>query len=237
MSSLYNVTETGITPNPLKPTPSTNTSEEYVDLFKKETTPDTATRLTQKHLSSTPPPTTNNFTTVYSHELEWIPCGDQEKRLKKRPEIMPNILITKLRTNQKITLEAHCKKSTGSDHAKFSPVCTASYRMMPVVTMLEKVEGEEAEELVTLEPGVFKLVEKSGKITAEISDPLASTMSRNFMRNPSLAKKIKIERSARDFIFSIEAVGQISPVDCLVQAIEVLKGKGERLKGIMESEE
>lgn len=62
-------------------------------------------------------------------------------------------------------------------------------------------------------------------------------MSRNFMRNPSLAKKIKIERSARDFIFSIEAVGQISPVDCLVQAIEVLKGKGERLKGVMESEE
>ena len=36
MSSLYDVTEKGVQPNPLKPTPSTKTSKEYINMFKKD---------------------------------------------------------------------------------------------------------------------------------------------------------------------------------------------------------
>lgn len=35
----------------------------------------------------------------------------------------------------------------GKDHAKFSPVATASYRLLPEITLLEPVEGEKAERL------------------------------------------------------------------------------------------
>lgn len=44
--------------------------------------------------------------------------------------------------------QLHCRKGIGKDHAKFSPVATASYRLLPVVTLKEEVEDEEAEELV-----------------------------------------------------------------------------------------
>jgi DNA-directed RNA polymerase I and III subunit RPAC1 len=36
-----------------------------------------------------------------------------------------------LRQGQQIQLELHCVKGVGKDHAKFSPVATASYRLLP----------------------------------------------------------------------------------------------------------
>ena len=32
---------------------------------------------------------------------------------------------------QRIALEAHARKGVGKDHTKFSPVATASYRLLP----------------------------------------------------------------------------------------------------------
>lgn len=40
-----------------------------------------------------------------------------------------------------------CVLGLGKDHAKFSPVATASYRLLPEITLLEPVEGEKAERL------------------------------------------------------------------------------------------
>ena len=49
---------------------------------------------------------------------------------------------------QEIELEAHCVKGIGATHAKWSPVATASYRMLPEVVLLKPVEGGLAQELV-----------------------------------------------------------------------------------------
>lgn len=52
---------------------------------------------------------------------------------------------------------------TGKDHAKFSPVATASYRLLPDITLLEPVEGEAAEELSRcFSPGVIEVQEVQG---------------------------------------------------------------------------
>lgn len=53
--------------------------------------------------------------------------------------------------------------SLGKDHAKFSPVATASYRLLPEITLLEPVEGEKAERLQRcFLPGVIDLEESKG---------------------------------------------------------------------------
>lgn len=105
-----------------------------------------------------------------------------------------DILIAQLRPGQEIDLVMHCVKgigenpvslplgggksdcsspwhrritefSTGKDHAKFSPVATASYRLLPDITLLEPVEGEAAEELSRcFSPGVIEVQEVQGMV-------------------------------------------------------------------------
>lgn len=54
---------------------------------------------------------------------------------------------------------------SGKDHAKFSPVATASYRLLPEITLLEPVEGERAERLQQcFLPGVIDLEDQNGMI-------------------------------------------------------------------------
>lgn len=53
----------------------------------------------------------------------------------------------------------------GKDHAKFSPVATASYRLLPEITLLEPIEGEKAERLKhCFSRGVIHLEDLNGKI-------------------------------------------------------------------------
>uniref|UniRef100_A0A3Q3LHZ9 RNA polymerase I and III subunit C n=1 Tax=Mastacembelus armatus TaxID=205130 RepID=A0A3Q3LHZ9_9TELE len=52
-----------------------------------------------------------------------------------------------LRPGQELDIVMHCIKGIGKDHAKFSPVATASYRLLPEITLLEPVEGAKAERL------------------------------------------------------------------------------------------
>ncbi len=42
-----------------------------------------------------------------------------------------DIVVAKLKPGQRIEFEAHCRKGVGKDHTKFSPVATASYRLLP----------------------------------------------------------------------------------------------------------
>lgn len=167
---------------------------------------------------------------VYSRDLIWMPQGDQEQRFPDgiRP-VHDDILLAKLRPGQEIELEAHGRVGIGRDHAKFSPVATACYRLHTEVTLLEPVFDEDAEDLVHLyEPGVFELVPSTvqGKrVEARVCNPYACTMSRNYMRNPTLAKAVKMSRIPNHFIFSVESVGMQKPGVLVAEALRVLQKK------------
>ena len=179
---------------------------------------------------------------VYSGDLAWVPQGDQEERLKNtevRP-LVDDILIAKLRPGQEIELECHARRGIGKDHAKYSPVATASYRLYTEVELLEPVYDELAEELAHLyEPGVFELVPTDRKkdapgtrVKAKVCNPYACTMSRNYMRNPQLAKAIRMTRIPDRFIFSIESVSYHSPAVLLAEALRVLQEKCTRVQDL-----
>ena len=147
-----------------------------------------------------------------------------------------DILIAKLRPGQIIELEAHARKGVGRDHAKWSPVATASYRLMPHIEIVKPIYDELAEELVNwFEPGVFKTEptsEDGHRIKAVLQNPYACTMSRNFMRNPVLKESIKMSRVPNHFIFSVESVGMMEPAVIVAEALKVLKEKCERVSGL-----
>lgn len=177
---------------------------------------------------------------VYSRDLIWVPQGDQEERFPGgiKP-VHDDILLAKLRPGQQIELEAHAHRGTGQNHAKYSPVATACYRLMPHIELVKPVYDELAEQLVNLyEPGVFDLVETDSsdidgtRVKAGVVNPYACTMSRNFMRDPKLAESIRMSRIPNHFIFSVESVGMTSPAVLVAEALRVLQQKCVRLSDL-----
>lgn len=177
---------------------------------------------------------------IYSRDLVWVPQGDQEERFPDgiRP-VHDDILVAKLRPGQKIEMEAHAHVGTGQDHAKYSPVATACYRLMPKIELTQPVYDELAEKLVNLyEPGVFDLVETDSsdpadkRVKARVMNPYACTMSRNFMRDPILVESIRMSRLPKHFIFSVESVGMTSPAVLVAEALRVLQRKCQRLSDL-----
>jgi DNA-directed RNA polymerase I and III subunit RPAC1 len=106
-----------------------------------------------------------NHSNVYSGDLVWIPIGDQAQTFKSNPPkpLHDDILIAKLRPGQEIEMELICEKGIGKTHAKWSPVCTAYYRLMPDIKLTQQIENDDARELKALCPmGVFD-IEDMGK--------------------------------------------------------------------------
>ncbi|CAN0033639.1 unnamed protein product, partial [Ectocarpus sp. 13 AM-2016] len=167
---------------------------------------------------------------VFSGAMEWCPHGDQVERFKGEGGLRPvhdDILIAKLRPGQEIVAEMHCRKGIGKDHAKFSPVATASYRLLPVVTLKEEVEGQEAEELVAKCPlNVFDIEDLGGAgKRAKVARPRDCTMCRECIREPGWSDKVSLSRVADHFIFGIESVGMLPPKELLKDSVQVLRQK------------
>ncbi len=169
---------------------------------------------------------------VYAKDLVFEPQGSQIEKYKyKNGENIttnPNILIAKLRPGQEISLKMHCRLGLGSDHAKFSPVATASYRLLPAIKLLEPIIGSEAEELKKCFPSGVIEIDESGK--AYVADPRKDTVSREVLRHENLANKVKLGRRRDHFIFNVESTGAMTPQEIFFKSVRILKNKTLYLK-------
>jgi len=163
---------------------------------------------------------------VYARDFKWKPQGNQADLFKDEPiePVFGDILITKLRPGQTIQLEARAEKGIVSTHAKWSPVATATYRLMPDIILQKPVLNEEADELVKLCPlNVFDIEElASGDRQARVANPRKCSMCRECIREPKWQSKVKLTRIKNHFIFSIESTGILTPVDLFKQAVQIL---------------
>merc|ERR1711962_405158 len=165
---------------------------------------------------------------VTTKHMKWIPCGNQAEKFGPdgiRP-VHDDILIAKLRPGQEIDLKMLCVKGIGSDHAKFSPVATASYRLLPEITLLQPIVGEHAERLVKcFSKGVIKLQEVNGTARAYVANPRRDTGMREIFRDEVLKKLVRMERVRDHFIFSVELTGALPPEQLVEEAIKLLHAK------------
>ncbi|KAK4499008.1 hypothetical protein PRZ48_009520 [Zasmidium cellare] len=174
---------------------------------------------------------------VYAHQLVFDPQGDHQPKLfagenRIRP-VNPNILIAKLRPGQKISVRLHCIKGIGSDHAKFSPVATASYRLLPDIKITKPITGADAKAFQKCFPrGVIGLEDdaESGEKKAVVVDPFKDTVSRECLRYDEFKDKVKLGRIRDHFIFSVESAGQFESDELFIDSIRLLKAKAERFK-------
>jgi DNA-directed RNA polymerase I and III subunit RPAC1 len=107
------------------------------------------------------------YTRVFSSSLIWEAQGTQEERFPRpAAPVHADILVAKLAPGQRIELECHAVKGVGRDHAKFSPVATATYRLLPSITLstAKPFVDDEADALVAKCPvGVFDIEDIAGE--------------------------------------------------------------------------
>jgi DNA-directed RNA polymerases I and III subunit RPAC1 len=186
---------------------------------------------------------------VYSRDIVFKPFGGQVQYFTGDDAIRPtnpDILIAKLRPGQEINVEMHAIKGVGSDHAKYSPVATASYRLLPTITILKPILGKDAEKFARCFPrgviGLETVTKKEaakkgsgyegheGEKKAVVKDPMKDTVSRECLRHEEFEGKVKLGRIRDHFIFSVESLGQWDSDELFLESVKILKGKCEVLK-------
>jgi DNA-directed RNA polymerase I and III subunit RPAC1 len=186
---------------------------------------------------------------VYAKDIVFKPFGHQERYFREEDAIKPtnpDILIAKLRPGQEIDVEMHAIKGVGADHAKYSPVATASYRLMPTITILKPILGKDAEKFTRCFPrgviGLETVTKKEaakkgsgyegheGEKKAVVKDPMKDTVSRECLRHEEFEGKVKLGRIRDHFIFSVESVGQWDSDELFLESVKILKGKCAVLK-------
>jgi len=176
------------------------------------------------------------FTTkVFSSDLKWLPQGEQEAFLADRPvrPVHADILLAKLRPGQALSLEAHGRKGVARDHAKFSPVATASYRMKPVVDVKAGPAAPPfavARPASVFEGGGTAAARPRACVFCKQCEPLSEVSA----HAEAFATRVELRRDADHFLFKVESVGQLEPLRIVRDAIAVLKGKTERWRGELE---
>ncbi|OTA64870.1 RBP11-like subunits of RNA polymerase [Hypoxylon sp. EC38] len=186
---------------------------------------------------------------LYAKDLKVNLIGAQPKFFSGEDAIRPcnpDILIAKLRPGQEVDMEMHMHKGFGWDHAKWSPVATASYRLMPTIKITQPILGEDAKKFANcFMPGVIGLETVTrqeartkgsgyegheGELKAVVKDPMRDTVSREVMRHHEFDGKVKLGRRRDHFIFSIESTGQWDSDELFIEAVKTLKKKCEVLK-------
>jgi len=178
----------------------------------------------------------HNITTKY---IKWIPRKGQIHALSDGKESTPNpgpveddIIIAKLRPGHELDIRMVAIKGVGKDHAKFSPVATAYYRLLPEIRLNHKVCGEAAERLQRcFSQGVIELVEeksedgRNSQKVAVVKDARYDGCSRNVYRYEDLKDSVTMSKVSDHFIFTVESTGALLPENLVLQSIDILAGK------------
>ncbi|KAH8738516.1 DNA-directed RNA polymerase I [Cryptosporidium ryanae] len=168
---------------------------------------------------------------VFSKDIVWCPLSEsqRQKYIENPPKVVnEDILITKLRPGQSIEAILHCEKNIGRVHAKWSPVCTASYRLLPFFDFPKgPITGNDAVEFKNTCPmDVFDIENSTGNIYAK--HPRNCTTCRACIEK--YPDKVKLFKDKFHFIFSIETTGCIPPIKLVKTSIDILRKKSTKVK-------
>ena len=167
---------------------------------------------------------------IFSRDLNLEFLGDQKNKFYDNKTkkytiglVNDDIYLNKLAPGMEIDLVCYCVKGIGRTHAKWSPVCTAYYKLLNKINIIKEISGNDAEELKQLCPkGVF-IVNKKGN--AEVGNIRECTSCRECIRQEKFKEYIELGKIADHYEFHIESVGMYSPESIFFRAIDVLKNK------------
>jgi len=178
-----------------------------------------------------------NYELLSSH-LSWRPAGEQEDVFIRNPPAPtnPNIVLAKLRPGQEIELELHAVKGVGKDHAKFSPVATASYRLLPQIKIKKPIPPNLAHKFQKcFSPGVIKINPGTNAVSVDEENVRRDSVSREVLRHPEFSDSVELSRVRDFFLFNIESEGPYAPERLFPESIRIMREKIANLRKAAEA--
>jgi len=173
---------------------------------------------------------TTGSCSVYSRDLVWQPLTEEQLAKFENDPPRPvegDILIAKLRANQEIECECFCEKGVGKEHAKWSPVCTASYRLMP---SLDRAQATAAvgRSKTAQSTCIFDddHTNEGGKAVA-IGPRKCATSKKCVQAIAGDEKGLELSKAKNHYLFKVESVGQMPAPILFQKALLKLKEKCE----------
>lgn len=178
-----------------------------------------------------------NYKVLSSH-IEYVPFPGAETEqaelfgMTTPVPVHDDILLCKLRPGQQIKVEMEATKNIGREHAKWSPVCTVAYRMLPEIRLKESIYESDAQQLVDMCPAnVFDIEDGA----AVVSRPRDCTLCRECIRLPEWDERVELLRKRNHFIFHVESVGGLPAAAIVSEALSILMKKCDVVLNAVES--
>ena len=158
-----------------------------------------------------------------------------ESNSKKGAKI--GIPIVKLSRNQEINLRFDVQKGIGKMHAKWSPVSLATFQPDPEIKIDETVELTEAQKFAIrdscptrvfeVQQGIFQVVNPEKCIYCNECKKTAESLDmqnlKGFINVGMLI--LSIGKKKERYIFTVESIGTLSPVQITKKSMSVLREK------------
>lgn len=157
--------------------------------------------------------------TVYSSDLK-----SQDPKVKP---VFPKMPIVALLKGQELEFEAVVTLGTGKEHAKFSPALVF-YKSYPKIT-IDKCRN--AEDIVKACPA--KVFEMDGK-SLKVKNLEACHLCLACVDACDPAEGIAVDGSEKDFIFTIESWGKLTPEDILRAALDTFDEKLDEFEKLLD---
>jgi DNA-directed RNA polymerase II subunit RPB3 len=159
-----------------------------------------------------------------------IPCHFSSKEEEETVKHDFGIRIVSLRKDQRLTLTARAKWGIGKVHAKWSPVCSATYFNIPIVTQNKpKIEAH----LTRAER--FELKQLIAQVAtppfALLPEVLTDYTERFTERGDDGEAVVELAYHPTRFMFTVESTGCLTPTQIVSQALDVLTEKLMSLEG------
>jgi DNA-directed RNA polymerase subunit D len=143
------------------------------------------------------------------------------------PDIVPvsnDIPIAKLAKGQRIVVEAFAKLGIGREHAKWQPVSSVAYKMVPQVK-IDATKCDGCEECVKV---CFKQVFEMQGDKAVVVREMDCTLC-NLCIKECVGQAITIDYDKTSFIFVVESTGALPPATIFEKGLDVFKKRLELL--------
>jgi DNA-directed RNA polymerase subunit D len=150
--------------------------------------------------------------------------GDLKPQDPDTVPVSDKIPIAKMAKGQRIVVEAYARLGIGLDHAKWQPVSTMAYKMIPHVAVdAKKCDG--CKECVN---ACFRQVFEMQDNKAVVVDELNCTLC-NLCVYTCDVQAINVTYDENSFIVTIESTGAAAPEQIVEKGLDVFRKKYEEL--------